>query len=142
MRITPARDADAPAILSLLERSTLPVAGWRGHLDTTLVARDGDTVIGVIALEMYEDAALLRSAAVERTHRGKRVGSELTSAVLALARSRGVTSVYLLTETAGEFFPKFGFQRITRDEVPAAVKQSVEFTTACPASALVLSVHF
>src|SRR2546422_5231008 len=41
---------------------------------------------------------------------------------------------YLLTETAGQFFPKFGFTAITRAQVEPAVLESPEFTTACPKS--------
>jgi len=46
--------------------------------------------------------------------------------------------VYLLTETAGHFFPRFGFHAISRAEVDVAVRRSTEFTTACPSSALVM----
>lgn len=138
LAITPASAADVPSIVALLERCQLPTAGWRDHLETTLVAREGGRIVGSIALELYGEAALLRSAAVEADHRGYGLGSELTRAVLDLARSRGIRSVYLLTETAGEFFPRFGFRPLTRAEVPDAVRQSVEFTSACCASALVM----
>ena len=47
-------------------------------------------------------------------------------------------TVYLLTETAGDFFPRFGFRPTTRAAVPSAVQQSVEFREACPASAVVM----
>src|SRR6266567_3236122 len=47
-------------------------------------------------------------------------------------------TVYLLTETAGQFFPKFGFTAITRAQVESAVLESPEFTTACPKSAMVM----
>lgn len=44
-------------------------------------------------------------------------------------------AVYLLTETAAEFFARLGFRPIRRAEAEPAVGASVEFTTACPASA-------
>ena len=47
-------------------------------------------------------------------------------------------ALYLLTTTAEGYFPKFGFERITRAEVPPSVQASVEFATACPASAIVM----
>jgi amino-acid N-acetyltransferase len=49
-----------------------------------------------------------------------------------------VVTVYLLTETAGAFFPKLGFRPIARADVAPAVLRSAEFTTACPRSALVM----
>ncbi len=46
--------------------------------------------------------------------------------------------MFLLTETAAHFFPRFGFRAISRGEVPESVRASLEFTTACPKSALVM----
>ena len=54
---------------------------------------------------------------------------------LELAGRSGVRRVYLLTETAGEFFPRFGFRRIERSVAPAEVQQSVEFMCVCPETA-------
>ena len=50
----------------------------------------------------------------------------------------GVTRVFLLTTTAATFFPRFGFREVARADVDAAVRDSVEFTTACPASAVAM----
>lgn len=47
-------------------------------------------------------------------------------------------AVYLLTTSAESYFPKFGFVRVTREHVPASVKESIEFRSACPASAIVM----
>jgi amino-acid N-acetyltransferase len=136
--IEAALPADAPAILSLLERCGLPTAGWIDHLGETVVARLDGAVVGSAALEIYEDGALLRSVAADARVRGTGIGGRLTEAVLAAAKARGVSAVYLLTTTAEEFFPRFGFDRISRVEVPTTVQQSIEFTSACPASATVM----
>ena len=47
-----ARSSDLRAALALLERSGLPQDGLSEHVATTLVARDGDAVIGSAALEL------------------------------------------------------------------------------------------
>lgn len=133
-----ARSSDLPAVLALLERSGLPKEGLVDHRDTTVVARDGDEVVGSAALEIYGAAALLRSVAVTSTLRGEGLGQRLTRAALDEAHHRGVTTVYLLTETAADFFTRFGFHPIDRASVDPLVQQSVEFTSACPASAQVL----
>jgi amino-acid N-acetyltransferase len=62
----------------------------------------------------------------------------LSEAALALARERGSRIAFLLTTTAERFFPKLGFEPIVRDEVPASVQASIEFQSACPASAVVM----
>jgi amino-acid N-acetyltransferase len=136
--ITAAHAADVPAILALLERSGLPPDGLREHVATTLVARAGAHVVGSAALELYRKAALLRSVAVAADFRGAGLGHRLTRAALDLARQHGVTTVFLLTETATDFFPRFGFRPTTRASVDPAVQQSVEFVSACPTSAHVL----
>jgi len=138
LTIEPAQAADQAAVLALLERSSLPTDGLSDHFDSTVVAHAGDQIVGCAALEVYEAAALLRSVAVDERLRGQGWGQRLTEAVLDQARRLGVHEVYLLTETASGFFPRFGFQPISRAEVARAVQQSVEFTSACPSSALVM----
>lgn len=136
--IQPATERDLPGICSLLERLHLPLAGVDEYLPTMLVAREGEQIVGTAALELYADGALLRSVAVEPLRQGSRLGHQLTDAALRLAAAHGATTVFLLTTTAERFFPRFGFERITRDEVPASVRRSVEFQSACPASAVVM----
>jgi nucleoside-diphosphate-sugar epimerase/N-acetylglutamate synthase-like GNAT family acetyltransferase len=136
--IRPARAADVPAIIRLLEENDLPVAGLTEHLVTTLVAQADVGLVGCAAVELYGAAGLLRSVAVDGARRGEGLGHRLTQAALDLAGAHGVNTVYLLTTTAGAFFPRFGFRQITRDQVNPAVQRSVEFTTACPASAVAM----
>jgi amino-acid N-acetyltransferase len=133
--IEAARSGDLPAILSLLERGGLPAAGLDQHLEAAVVAREGTRVLGCAAVEQYGDAGLLRSVAVDPSSRGLGLGIRLTEAALTLARSRGVRTVYLLTETAARFFPRFGFRPISREEVAPAVRRSVEFTEVCAVTA-------
>ena len=129
---------DAADILHLLKRNRLPLAGLTDHLATTIVARQDDRIVGSAALEIYRGAALLRSVAVDPALQRHGLGRELTEAALRLAREHGVADVYLLTTTAATFFSRFGFAEMTRGDVPSAVKASVEFTSACPSSAIVM----
>jgi len=136
--IEAAREGDLPGIHSLLDRLHLPLAGVDEHVATMLVARDCGQIVGTAALEMYADGALLRSVAVEPRQQGKQLGHQLTEAALQLAATQGAKTVFLLTTTAERFFPRFGFEPISRDQVPASVRASVEFQSACPASASVM----
>jgi amino-acid N-acetyltransferase len=129
---------DLPEICALLERLHLPLAGVDEHLPTMLVAREGKRIVGTAGLELYADGALLRSVGVESHQQGRRLGHQLTDAALDLASTHGVNTIFLLTTTAERFFPKFGFEPITRDQVPPSVRESVEFQSACPASAIVM----
>lgn len=142
MLIEHASDNDLAQILALLERLSLPLEGVAEHVDTMIVARADGRVVGAAALELYADGALLRSVGVDSGLQGKRIGHQLTAAALDLAKEHGVNTVFLLTTTADTFFPRFGFERITRQEVPASVQASVEFQSACPASAVVMRKRF
>jgi arsenate reductase (thioredoxin) len=136
--IDAARVSDSGEVLRLLEQNRLPTAGLLDHLRTTLVARDGERVVGSAALEVYADGALLRSVAVAPERQHQRLGTELTDAALRLAHELHTPAIYLLTTTAETFFPRFGFEPIARADVPATVRTSVEFTSACPDTAVVM----
>jgi amino-acid N-acetyltransferase len=137
-RIETARVADAEAVLLLLQQNHLPPDGLRSHLATTLVARQNGQVVGSAALEVYPDGALLRSVAVAPEAQGHGLGRRLTDAAIRLAQDLRVPAIYLLTTTAERYFPKFGFERIARADVPATVQSSIEFISACPSSATVM----
>jgi amino-acid N-acetyltransferase len=137
-RIDRARPEDVEDVLGLLAENHLPLEGLREHVATTIVARQDGRIVGSAALEIYPDGALLRSVAVAPALQRHRVGRELTEAAIRLAQERHAPAIYLLTTTAEHYFPKFGFERIARTDVPATVQASVEFTSACPSSAIVM----
>ncbi len=138
VHIERASEADGPSILQLLRDARLPIDGLVGHLNTAFVARDDEAIVGCAALEVYPEGALLRSVVIAPAVRGQGLGERLTDAAITLAKSLGTPAVYLLTTTAKSYFPRFGFARIRRDQVPASVQQSIEFRSACPASAVVM----
>ncbi|HEU5103832.1 MAG TPA: arsenic resistance N-acetyltransferase ArsN2 [Roseiflexaceae bacterium] len=142
MTVTIARlhTAELPLLLALLERSGLPCDGVNDHLATAIVAHDQGEVVGSAALELYGASALLRSVAVDGRLQRRGLGRQLVQSALDIARQRGVEQVYLLTETAPDFFARLGFMLIERATVPPAVQQSVEFTSACPASAQAMAL--
>lgn len=133
-----AAPSDLAAILLLLGRSGLPAAGFAEHIGQAIVAREGDAVVGVAAVELYADGSLLRSVAVEGGVQGRGIGKALTVAALEIADRRGVGDVFLLTTTAPDYFTRLGFTPVSRDDVPAGVRASVQFVAACPASAIVM----
>lgn len=138
--IEPADPADMHEAAGLLQAADLPLDGFADHFDQALVARHDGRLIGCATLELYRPYALLRSLAVEANYRGQGIGEALTRAILDKARQQQLEAIYLLTETAAEFFPRFGFSAVERARVPESVKRSVEFTSACPASALAMTV--
>ncbi len=136
-----ATEADWPAIERLLSESGLPLDGARDHLHGfVVVERDGE-IGGCGALERYGSKALLRSVVVAPRLRGTRVGETIVRDLLDTARAQRIDTVVLLTTTAAEWFPRFGFQPIPRQSVPPELTQSLEFRGACPETAIVMSVN-
>jgi amino-acid N-acetyltransferase len=135
--LRPARDADLPAVLALLDSAGLPAAGVAEHLSGFVVAEEG-SLVGVAGLETHGRDGVLRSVAVTSARRGTGLGDRLTRWILANARAVGLRRVYLLTTTAEDYFPRYGFRRIDRSRASPAVRRSVEFREACPASAVAM----
>src|SRR5688572_26509866 len=138
MRVERARFDDLPEVRRLLTDHDLPVDDVEQHVGTMVVAREGNRTVGAAALEVYAEGGLLRSVVVDRAHHSQGIGGRVTNAALQLASEHRLPAVFLLTTTAERFFPRFGFEVISRAEVPPSVQASVEFRSACPASAIVM----
>lgn len=139
--IRAAEPSDLPAILALLEAAGLPLDGVEEGIDGFVVAETAAGLMGVAGLERHGRDAVLRSVAVDSRMRGSGLGDRLTRRVLKTARKDGVRRVYLLTTTAADYFPRFGFRRVPREEASPGVRESVEFREACPASAVAMALE-
>jgi amino-acid N-acetyltransferase len=140
-----ARHDDLAAIERLLAASDLPTAGVAAIVaarpDDFVVADDPDAtgeIVAVGGLEVCCENALLRSVAVRPEWREQGLGHELVRRLVCRAEERGIRALYLLTMTAEHYFPRFGFERAERGAVPADIADTLEFRSACPASATVM----
>jgi|SRR5688572_17723800 len=136
-----ARPDDISAVEAALRNAELPVDGLRDQFgEGYAVAEANGELIGVEGIEVYGGDGLLRSAAVVSSWRGKGIGDALTRDRIEWARRRGLKSLFLLTTTAGDYWPRFGFARAERDAAPQAMRESPEFTDACPSTALFMAL--
>lgn len=126
---------DLLEMLGLLERCGLPRDGLDTSDTVIVVAKDNTTVMGCAALEVYGEAGLLRSVTVDPAHRTQALGTQSVETALLYAEQYGIRELFLLTETAAEYFPRFGFRPIPREVVSPAIHASIEWTNACPESA-------
>ncbi|MHA1903809.1 MAG: arsenic resistance N-acetyltransferase ArsN2 [Candidatus Thorarchaeota archaeon] len=135
-----ARNEDYPIIVDLLKKNNLPPDGIEPHLDNFLVIRNPEqrveqvSLLGCAGLEIYGNSALLRSVAVHPNAHGNGLGTSLVRHITQIASDRGITRLYLLTDTAEDYFKRIGFSYVSRDLIPEDVKQSIEFTTLCTES--------
>lgn len=127
-----------PSIIALLQSEKLPVEDLPATLDNFFIALHEGNVIGAIGMEPYGSYALLRSMIVSREHRNKNIAGALIKQLENHCEIQQINTIYLLTETAPDYFSRKGYRKITREEVPDAVKVSSEFSHVCPVSAIVM----
>lgn len=130
---------DFPALCALLEAAGLPTEDLSASRPTFRVATAGLELVGVGALELHADTALLRSLAVAPAWRGRALGHLLVKALERQARAARVHQIVLLTETAAAFFIALEYRPIDRAQAPLAVQTSREFAALCSASAVCLA---
>lgn len=124
-----------PALATLLADAGLPTGDLHEHPALRLfavMATDGP--VGCVALEVYGDAALLRSLAVYPSRRGTGLGVELLRFAEQQARAADIATLHLLTTTAAGFFERHGYRRAVRAEAPPAIAATTQFSSLCPAS--------
>lgn len=132
---------DLPEVLNLLEAAKLPTAGVKDHIQNFRLEFEDNTFLGCAGLEIHGQAGLLRSVVVNAAERSQGIGSRLVKSILEHARTQQLSSVFLLTETAEHYFPRFGFRQVSRAEIPASFHASAELCGACPDTAVVMMLE-
>ena len=99
------------------EHELAEIAGAPGS--TLLVAREGGTIIGALALTIYRTPtglhARIDDVVVETAARGKGIGEALSHEAIRIARVAGAKAVSLTShpsrEAANRLYQRMGFQR-------------------------------
>jgi amino-acid N-acetyltransferase len=136
--IRPAVITDCGEVCALLSTNKLPVDDIDKTLPHFFVAEIDKRIAGVIGLEVYEQFGLLRSMATKQEYRNYGIATGLVNTLMQYAATTGLKEIYLLTETAKEYFEKKAFAVVERTQVPSAVQQSAEFSHVCPSHAVVM----
>ena len=138
MNCREALGSDLHSIQLLLKQSGLPYEDCEDHIKNFIVLDDAGVVIGAGGLELYGELALLRSVVIHPAYQGRSYGQQLYRQLKSKAIDAGVRQLFVLTETADQYFIKRGFQSIPRDAAPERIKHTKQFSGLCPASAMVL----
>ena len=123
------------AIRALLERAGLPTSDLDSARPEFAVVREGGQVVAAGALQRFGSSALLRSVVVAEDRRGSGLGQMIVWELELLASATHISQLFLLTQTASEFFARQGYRVIERGAVPEEVRESAEFRSLCPSSA-------
>ncbi|WP_340105393.1 arsenic resistance N-acetyltransferase ArsN2 [Rhodohalobacter sp. 8-1] len=129
-----------PEIDSLLTSCDLPVKDLTNNESVLFFTeRSNDQLTGVVGIEKYSTIGLLRSLAVTPTHRGKGLGRKLVRHTEKMAAEMEIHSLWLLTDTAADFFETLEYETANRSIAPEAIWQSTQFRDLCPDSAVLMT---
>lgn len=135
-----ATSADLDTITSILNREHLPAQDCHAHLDTFTILEVAGTAAGIGGLECYGEYGLLRSLVVLERYRGKGLGATIIHHIIEQACSQGIHTLYCLTEDAQQFLSGTGFSIWSRDAAPKPIRQTQQFSSLCPDSAVLMSL--
>ena len=133
-----AAHTDLQTIKELLGISKLPSENCEEHIGNFIVIEEKGKIVGVGGLEICGAIGLVRSIAVAPEHRGKGVAKQIYKSIEDKAYGLGINTLYLLTESAAEYFKKLGFIIQKRSKVPESVMKTKQFKELCPSSAVVM----
>ncbi|MGR2737175.1 arsenic resistance N-acetyltransferase ArsN2 [Billgrantia sp. Q4P2] len=124
-------------VIDLLVACDLPVSDLRDDGGVCFFGlRHQSDLVGVIGVEVCGDYGLLRSLAISATHRGNGLGQKLVAFSEEWATFSGLKALYLLTNTADNFFKRLGYEVLTRSEAPNVITETQQFSGLCPDSSI------
>jgi amino-acid N-acetyltransferase len=125
--VRPAEREDIPSIERLLVAESLPLTPIAEFLDGFSVLESDGEILGSAGIEVYGEAAFLRSVVVAQALQGTGMGDRLVRAALEYAQRTGARRVYLFTMHAADFFARFGFLAISMDDLETAVRAAPQY---------------
>jgi amino-acid N-acetyltransferase len=140
MKITSLQSSEVSDFLTLLQANQLPIEDLEAEkMSDFFTLKDSNgKLLGGIGLEKHKQYGLLRSLVVESSARNQQGGQKLVNQTLELAQNQGLKAIYLLTTTAKDYFLKLDFKVVNRENVPAEIQTTSEFSSVCPSTATVM----
>lgn len=136
--LTEASNIQREKAIMLLEQAKLPTKDIDEKVKL-FVLQNGQEIIGTGGLELMKEYGLLRSVSVKESEKGRGLGQKITQFVENYAKSIGIEEIYLLTNTAKDFFEKKeNYMIVDRTLVPKEIQESKQFAETCPSSAIVM----
>lgn len=128
-------------IKTILQENYLVYEDIENNNIKLFLAYKNSECVGIIGLEKIANLGLLRSLVVLDKYRNKGYGREICNKLLAYAKDKKIDEIYLLTVSAKNFFKKLGFNVVKRENAPDEIKNTGEFSSLCPDTAVCMQVN-
>lgn len=138
LNIQSAEQKDLTTVIEFLTTHNLPVSDLEEKNVKLYLGYNEGELVATIGLEKHGSTGLLRSLAVKETYRNLQVADKMIKEFFALCEGEEIAEVYLLTTTAETYFLRKGFLPVDRKVVPAGIRETREFRSICPSSAVVM----
>jgi N-acetylglutamate synthase-like GNAT family acetyltransferase len=135
------RQEQLPQLEALLAASGLPNEDCAEQRENFYGIFEQDRLLAAGGLQPAGEYFLLRSLVVDPACRGRGLARALAEFLLDRAEAEAGTAVYLLTETAAEYFARLGFEPAEREQVPEALARTRQFAALCPDEARCLTIR-
>lgn len=120
---------------TLLGVSSLPISDLESNNKVVYYGcYHNGQLISCVGLEKYANVALLRSLAVHSDFQNKGLAITLVQYAESLCKAKQISEIYLLTNTAENFFLNRGYQIYKRADTPSVIKETSQFSEICPSS--------
>jgi len=136
-KLVPAHGDLRQKVIDLLHENGLPVGDLDDDKRLFALLYNGE-VVGTGGLEVFTNCALLRSVSVKNELQGKGLGSFINKELERISKEQHTNYLYLLTTTAKEFFERQGYEVISRQDAPEAIKNTSEFSFICSSSSTLM----
>jgi|SRR4030095_729224 len=124
-------------VIELLQENNLPVSDLDEGKHLFALLQNGE-VVGTGGLELFNNCALLRSVSVKKDLQNRGLGKYINKELERMSKEKGVDCLYLLTTTAKDFFCHEGYEVVDREEAPELIKNTSEFSSVCPSTAVAM----
>lgn len=139
MKFSFAKPEDFEEIRGLLRSANLPFEDVENGIGQFILVRRNKELAGCVGLQICGNDALLRSLVVSEKEQNRGLGTALVQEILEYASRLNLANIYLLTDTAENFFKNRGFNNADRSDAPDAIRETSEFSSICPSSAIFMS---
>ena len=136
--ITKTESIHLQEVEKLLLTVNLPIEGVKESFSNFFIAQKKNMIIGCAGIEIYEEVGLLRSVAIIPSSQKQGIGQMMVNKIEEFAIEEGIKNLYLLTDTAEQFFLRLNYKKIARERTDSRIKQTIEFTTICTSATVMV----